>query len=186
MNSTRPRTSAKMATATTSWTILSVNVMSSPPDRRGRGRAGGQGTARPPPAPGPGSYLGQDCSTKLSASAVLSPVIQSVMAFHSEAEPTAAGIRSEPSKLKLFDGSCRIFTDSLSIGLAMLAGSSPVLALSQPPCGVALPFSFAHSGEDRYAWNACTSGRSLNAATNSAPTRMESGLEASIGGSGKA
>src|SRR4051794_29230073 len=56
MNSTRPRTSAKMATATTSWTILSVSVMSSPPDRRGRERAAallGRG-----PAPGPGFLLG--------------------------------------------------------------------------------------------------------------------------------
>src|ERR1700712_65836 len=122
---------------------------------------------------------------KLSASEVLLPVIQSVIAVQKDAEPTAAGIRSEPSNLKVFDGSWRIFTDSLSTGLAMFAGSRPVFALSQPPSGVALPFSFAHSGEDRYAWNAWTSGRSENAATNSAPTSMGVGLVASIGGSGK-
>ena len=83
------------------------------------------------------------------ASCVLWPVIQAVISFQKEPEPTAPGIRSEPSKRKTAFGSCRICADSLSIGLTRLVTSSPLLALTQPPPGVALAFALAQTSVDR-------------------------------------
>ena len=76
-------------------------------------------------------------------------MIQAVSSFHSEPAPTAAGIRSEPSNRNTAFGSCRIFTDAWSIALATLLMSRPLLALTNPPFGVALPFSLAQVSVDR-------------------------------------
>src|SRR4051794_3798742 len=92
---------------------------------------------------------GQDFSMLLRASSVLSPVIQAVISFQKEFAPTSPGIWSEPSKRKTASGSWKICADSWSIGLTRLATSRPVLALTQPPPGVALAFSLAHTSVDR-------------------------------------
>src|SRR5690606_14270030 len=128
---------------------------------------------------------GQDCSMNVSASALLAPVIQSVMPRQNDEGPTAAGMRSEPSNRKVVDSFCRICADSRSIGLERLAGSRPGLALIQPLCPISVPafaFALAHSGDYRYAWNAWTSGRSENASTNSEPTRIVCGAAESMDG----
>ena len=72
-----------------------------------------------------------------SACSELSPVTQAVISFQKEPAPTALGIWSEPSKRKTASGSWKVSADSWSIGLVRLAMSSPVLALTQPPPGVA-------------------------------------------------
>src|SRR5689334_10730467 len=78
-------------------------------------------------------YLGQEASIESSVLLVSLPVIQLVSSFHSVPDPTAAGMRSEPSKRKTELGSCRICTDFLSIGFATLARSRPLLAETQLP-----------------------------------------------------
>ena len=75
---------------------------------------------------------------------VLSPVIHAVISFQKEPAPTAPGIWSDASNLNTACGSCSVWADSLSIGLARLATSRPLLAETQPPAGVALAFSLAH------------------------------------------
>jgi len=73
---------------------------------------------------------------------------QLVISLQKVPAPTAAGIWSEPSKRKTAFGSCRICADSLSTGDARFLGLSSLLALTQPPPGVALALLLAHSGED--------------------------------------
>src|SRR6478672_5861577 len=106
-----------------------------------------------PGVPGPTTPsrhdAGQDSSMFLRASEVDSPVIQAVISFQNEPAPTALGIWSEPSKRKTDSGSWNVSAESRSIGLVRLLASSPVLALTQPPPGVALAFSFAQMSDDR-------------------------------------
>jgi hypothetical protein len=83
------------------------------------------------------------------ASAVLSPVIQAVISFQKELAPTSPGLWSEPSKRKTASGSWKICAESWSIGLTRLVTSSPVLALTQPPPGVASAYWLAHTSVDR-------------------------------------
>ncbi len=61
------------------------------------------------------------------------PLIHSTMPCQNDPAPTAAGIRSEPSKRNSALSSCSVSTDSLSIGFATFSMSRPVLALSQSP-----------------------------------------------------
>src|SRR4051794_38219844 len=83
----------------------------------------------------------------------LSLAIQLVSSVHSAPAPTSPGIRSEPSKRNTASGSWNSSAASWSIGETRLSGSRPVLALTQPgPETLAL--TLAHSGDDRYVWNA--------------------------------
>src|SRR3954453_86513 len=131
-------------------TNFSVEDMKNPllsgghPHPDGRGRPG-EGCA----SSAVGQDDGQDFSMLSRASCVLSPVIQAVISFQKELAPTSPGIWSEPSKRKTASGSWKICADSWSIGLTRLATSRPVLALTQPPPGVALAFSLAHTSVDR-------------------------------------
>ena len=93
--------------------------------------------------------FGQAASILSTVSLVLWPVIQAVACFQKASEPTAAGIWSEPSKRKTAFGSRRMLTDSLSIGLLSRFASSPLLALIQPPFGVALALSLAQVSDER-------------------------------------
>lgn len=76
-------------------------------------------------------------------------MIHAVISFQKEPAPTALGIWSEPSKRKTASGSWNVSADRMSIGLLRLEMSRPVLAVTQPPSGVALAFSLAHTSEDR-------------------------------------
>src|SRR5690349_9555355 len=91
-------------------------------------------------------YLGQELSMKSRVLLVSLPLIQSVMPFQNEPEPTAPGIMSEPSNRMTVLGSCRICTDSLSIVPVTALWSRPLLAENQSP---SLARLVAHSGEDR-------------------------------------
>ena len=103
--------------------------------RRGRPTAGARGPdvragdGRPPARAGTCGWISSARSSRCcrGSSSVLLPVIQAVISFQKEPAPTAPGIRSEPSKRNTASGSCRISTDSLSIGLARLATSRPVV-----------------------------------------------------------
>src|SRR4051794_21542900 len=140
--------------------------------RHGRAGSAGRGTHSPPSGGRSARQeAGQDFSMLSTVCCVLWPVIQFVACFQNELDPTAAGIWSEPSNRKTALGSCRTVADSWSIGLVSFLMSMPLLALIQPPLGVALTFSFAQVAEDRKFWNACTSGFLENARTNSPPPR---------------
>src|SRR3954453_4245399 len=93
--------------------------------------------------------FGQAASILSTVSFVLWPVIQAVACFQNAFEPTAAGIWSEPSKRKTAFGSWRMSYESWSIGLTRFSRLSPLLALTQPPPGVALAFSFAQVSDER-------------------------------------
>ena len=59
-------------------------------------------------------------------------------------------------------GVLEVSADSLSIGLFRLLMSRPLLALAQPPPGVAAGAQvLPQTSVDRWFWNACTSWRSL-------------------------
>ena len=92
---------------------------------------------------------GQDSSMASRASLVLLPVIQAVDLLPERAR--AHGGRHQVRAVEA-EGHLRVLAgsrpDSLSIGLTRLATSSPVLALTQPPVGVALAFSLAQASED--------------------------------------
>src|SRR3954465_1226739 len=93
--------------------------------------------------------FGQAASILSTVSFVLWPVIQAVACFQKAFEPIAAGIWSEPSNRKTAFGSCSVSYDSWSTGLFSRSRLSPLLALTQPPLGVALAFSFAQVSEER-------------------------------------
>src|SRR5262245_51399268 len=117
------------------------------------GGCGGPGRRTRPSTP---QLFGQDAPTESVTCLVDCPLIQETMPFQKDPEPTAAGIRSDPSNRNVAFWSWRSSTDSFWIGSATLATSRFLLAEAQPP---SLAFSFAHSFEARNAWNACTSGR---------------------------
>src|SRR3954451_7916020 len=92
--------------------------------------------------------FGQAASILSTVSFVLWPVIQAVACFQKAFEPIAAGICSEPSNRKTAVEACSATHDSWSTGLFSRSRLSPLLALTQPPLGVALAFSFAQVSEE--------------------------------------
>ena len=88
---------------------------------------------------------------------------------------------SEPSNRNTAAGSWRILADCWSIGETRFAGSSSLLALTQPPPVVAFALALAQSGEARKAAKALTSGASRNVATNSPPPRTGFDEESTAG-----
>jgi hypothetical protein len=97
---------------------------------------------------------------------VSAPLIQSTMPAQNDADPTAPGMRSEPSKRNVVFSSCRMAYASRSRSLERFSGSTPLLALMTPPSETRL---LAHSGVDSYVWNAPTASPSVNAPTISPP-----------------
>ena len=82
-------------------------------------------------------------------SCVEEPVSQLTMPVQNVPAPTSPGIRSDASNRITESGSARISADSLSNSVARFSGSRPLLALTQPPIGVALALALAQSALER-------------------------------------